>query len=81
MQRPPLNISREGLGRLIEDLSFGGAPINDVEDMRSNFPDRYSISWELRKRKRDSDYSAIRAKRSISRFGLKPDFQAEALPF
>lgn len=44
MQKPPLNISREGLGRLIEDLSFGGAPINDVEDMRSNFPDRYSIS-------------------------------------
>ena len=44
MQKPPLVISREGIGRLIEDLSFGGAPIYDVEGMRSDFPDRYCYS-------------------------------------
>lgn len=43
MGLPPIQITQDGLGRLLEDLSIGGPPIFDVEAMRSEFPDRYSL--------------------------------------
>jgi hypothetical protein len=39
---PSIMVTREGLGRLMEDLSFGGPPIHDVEAMRSDFPNQYT---------------------------------------
>lgn len=41
INQPKLRISQTGMGLLVRDLSFSGAPIFDAEDMRSEFPERY----------------------------------------